>query len=82
MPIVKSLGCYSHYDGREMSYNLLLEYGQMDLDEYWADLGNIPPVRWEEIRRFWKSLFRVAEAIRGVHNLTFKRGETENHYDG
>lgn len=82
VPIVRCLGCYSHDYGEgstsadpEMrkTYNLLLEYGERDLYEYWADETNIPPVRAEEIIVFWDSLFEVAKALRHVHNLEIPR---------
>ncbi|KAH7074657.1 hypothetical protein BKA63DRAFT_318495 [Paraphoma chrysanthemicola] len=82
VPIVRCLGCYSHDYGEGVisqdpeerkTYNLLLEFGEQDLYEYWADETNIPPVRAEEIIDFWKSLFEVAKAIRHVHNLEIPR---------
>jgi hypothetical protein len=83
VPIVRYLGCYAHDHGEGNSsnpamrktYNLLLEYGERDLYEYWADETNIPPVRAQEIIRFWESLFEVAKAIRHVHNLEIPRGK-------
>ena len=88
--IVRYLGCYSHDEtvpSREgnitfTTYNLLLEYGQVDLDEYCADLTNVPPVRVVEIIRFWESLFKVADAIKRVHKLCIRQGKKESYYDG
>lgn len=77
VPIVRYLGCYTHDYGEgsrsNKTYNLLLECGERDLYQAWADETNVPPVRAEEIIRFWKSLFEVADAIRHVHNLEVPR---------
>jgi len=83
VPIVRYLGCYAHDLGEgsttssdpnmRKTYNLLLEYGEQDLYEYWADETNIPPVRAEEIICYWESLFEIAKAIRHVHNLEIPR---------
>jgi hypothetical protein len=71
--IVRYLGCFCHNDGSDaVTYNLLLEFGQMDLDEFWADIANIPPARTEEIIYFWESLFNIAKAIRNVHGVSNK----------
>jgi hypothetical protein len=80
VPIVKYLGSYTHDygEGKDMgkTYNLLLEYGERDLYESWADETNVPPVRAQEVLRFWKSLFEVADAIRHVHHLEVPRGKS------
>jgi hypothetical protein len=86
VPIVRYLGCYSHDDplagDDSRTYNILLEYGQMDLEEYCADLENVGPVRCMEIIRFWESIFKVAHAINNIHNLCIEhRGRTRD-YDG
>ncbi|KAF1851033.1 uncharacterized protein K460DRAFT_26715 [Cucurbitaria berberidis CBS 394.84] len=82
VPIVRYLGSYTHdhgegYDSKGVhtgkTYNLLLEYGEQDLYQYWADETNVPPVRADEIVREWESLFEVADAIRHVHNLEVPR---------
>ena len=78
VPIVRYLGWYTHDYGEGLgsnkkTYNLLLECGERDLYQAWADETNVPPVRAEEIIRFWNSLFGVAEAVRHVHNLEVPR---------
>ncbi|KAF1942093.1 hypothetical protein EJ02DRAFT_454596 [Clathrospora elynae] len=79
VPIVRYLGCYTHDygEGYDMgkTFNLLLEYGERDLYQSWADETNVPPVRANEILRFWNSLFKVADAIRHVHHLEVPRGK-------
>lgn len=73
VPIIRYLGNYTHTceDGNEQTgtFNLLLEYGVADLDEYWADPTNAPPVMTQEIIRYWQSMFKIADAIDSVHNL-------------
>lgn len=81
-PIVKYLGSFSHGEGDHKAHKLLLEYGDMDLDEYCADLENVAPVQSGEIIRFWKSLFEVARAIKDVHYAPIKHGKTTEIYNG
>jgi hypothetical protein len=77
VPIVRYLGCYTHDYGdgslHRNTYNLLLEYGERDLYQAWADETNVPPVRAEEIIRIWESYFDVAKAIRHLHKLELPR---------
>lgn len=86
IPIVRYLGSYSHDDGETgtlgKTYNLLLEFGERDLEEYCADLTNVPPVRSCEIIRFWESLFKVAAAIEKIHNLSIMQGRKVMNYHG
>lgn len=51
----------------KQTFNILLEYGELDLDEYF--LVRCPPVFQAEVGTFWKALFEVAYAVKGVHNL-------------
>lgn len=63
------------------SYHIMLEYGEMDLDEYLAD--TYPPVLNEEIREFWEELFSVARTLRRIHHLQYdKRGGNRQDYRG
>ena len=84
--IVRYFGHYSHREvvntESSTTYNLLLEFGQEDLDEYFAGPSS-PPVRAEEIIRFWESLFKVADAIKSVHNVIIKISEKRKvNYNG
>jgi hypothetical protein len=47
--------------------NILLEYGELDLDEYLASL--VPPVLNSEIIDFWASVFAVATTLKEFHNI-------------
>ena len=49
------------------TYNILLEFGEMDLGVYFGK--RLPPVLPLEIEAFWRSLFAVADAVKGVHDL-------------
>jgi hypothetical protein len=81
IPILKYLGSYPHDygEGEEFgrTYNLLLEYGENDLYQAWADETNVPPVQAQEILQNWRSIFNVAEAIRHVHHLEIQRGKDQ-----
>ncbi|KAF1997329.1 hypothetical protein P154DRAFT_565493 [Amniculicola lignicola CBS 123094] len=80
--IVRYLGCYQFDDGDRKTYNLLLEFGEMDFDEFCADLSNVPPVITDEIIRFWKSIFKIADAIKEVHAVSLWTGRSHRTYDG
>jgi hypothetical protein len=54
---------------RETLYNILLEFGEFDLEEFFGDQQQYPPVLQLEIVDFWQSFFKVADAISRVHNL-------------
>ncbi|KAG9195926.1 hypothetical protein G6011_01047 [Alternaria panax] len=81
IPILQCLGSYTHDYGEGKglgkTYNLLLEYGENDLHQAWADETNVPPVQAQEILQNWKSLFEVAKAIGHVHNLEIQRGKSQ-----
>ena len=58
------------------TYNILLEYGEFDLEGYFYE--RLPPVFHTEIEGFWKRLFEVAHALEGIHNLKIdNNGELE-----
>lgn len=79
--MVTFLGAFSHkaFGGKETE-NILLEYGDLDLDEYFNDKS--PPVFPTEILGFWKLLFEIGNAIKGVHNVKFGEGEFTKDYYG
>ncbi len=60
--------------------NILLEYGEMDLRVYFENV--LPPVLQSEIEAFWKSLFAVADAVKGIHNLKVSNAEQTEEYYG
>ena len=62
------------------TYNILLEYGEMDLGDYFKEV--LPPVLRSEIEAFWRSLFAIADAVRGIHNLKVRNAEQTEEYYG
>lgn len=64
----------------DRTWNILLEYGDLDLDEYF--LERLPPVFPINILGFWEDLFEVGDAIKGVHNLEYGKGELAEQYYG
>ena len=62
------------------THNILLEYGQMDLSVYFAEMEQ--PVRSSDIETFWRSLFAVAEAVKGIHDVKFDEAGSEKEYHG
>ena len=61
------------------TYNIILEFGECDLDEYFAEY--LPPVTQTEVEKFWEGLFEVADAVKGVHSLqTNTDGRVQEYY--
>ena len=52
---------------QKFSYNILLQYGDFDLDDYFKE--SLPPVLQAEIDAFWSDLFQVADGLEGIHHL-------------
>jgi hypothetical protein len=84
--MVQYLGDYSFDDTDDRAsrtYNILLEFGELDLDEFFADEHSYPPVLTPEIVDFWQSLFEVAEALKRFHNLEYRNDDgVTAHYHG
>lgn len=55
------------------TWNMLLEYGEEDLDEFFASQRNYPPNLNPETIQFWNSLANVAQVLDSMHNLEFGR---------
>ena len=53
-----------------LTHNILLEYGELDLDEFFVESD--PPVHPLEIIGFWEKFFRVAKALHSLHYLPFQ----------
>ncbi|KAI9744665.1 MAG: hypothetical protein M1818_002194 [Claussenomyces sp. TS43310] len=62
------------------THNILLEYGDRDLDELFA--ARLPPVLQDEIEAFWKGLFKVADAIKEIHHLKISNDGIKKEYWG
>ncbi len=70
---------HSGHTADNTTYNILLEYGEMDLDEYFGRM--VPPALPSDIEAFWRPLFAIADAIDGIHNLkTSDTGIVEEYY--
>jgi hypothetical protein len=62
-----------------VTHNILLEYGESDLEEYFVD--KVPPYLQPEIEAFWAGLFAVADAVKGIHLLKLpSSGKTQEYY--
>ncbi|OAL46958.1 hypothetical protein IQ07DRAFT_634543 [Pyrenochaeta sp. DS3sAY3a] len=66
--------CYGTFEYRDSLgqtyYNLLLEYAECDLREYWAD--TLPPRTATEITDEWSKLLGIARALKHIHGTTPK----------
>lgn len=60
------------------TYNLLLEYGDRDLETFFAQTH--PPFLEPEIVSFWKEIFKVVKAVRSIHN--YKNPDNRFRYKG
>ncbi|KAM7201206.1 hypothetical protein V8F20_004952 [Naviculisporaceae sp. PSN 640] len=76
--VVKYFGHYKMEDYGEdkilrTTHNILLEFGDLDLDEYLA--VRYPPVLNAEIIAFWEDIFSVAATLDNLHNFKYERGD-------
>ena len=67
--MLRYFGCYSCNEQGFKRYNILLEFGTMDLLTYFENQSS--PEEEAEIIRCWKLIFKIAKAIRTVHELTY-----------
>jgi serine/threonine protein kinase len=67
--MVEYLGEYEYEEDGKMTYNILLEWGGYDLDQYFESNKFCPPVRTKEIEKFYQNMFEVADAIKLIHTL-------------
>ncbi|KAI1760751.1 hypothetical protein GGR53DRAFT_62938 [Hypoxylon sp. FL1150] len=61
------------------TYNILLEYGDEDLEEFLASKETYPPSFPTETIQFWESLANVATALHSIHNLVLRRQDGSQH---
>lgn len=82
--IIRYLGAYSQRDHRERknNFNILLEFGELDLDEFFYENGRLPPVLPDEIHGFWSELFEVAKAVKDIHFFERRWGDVNREYYG
>ena len=66
--VVTCLANYSYAKNtNRAAYNILLEYGDMDLDDYF--FTNHPPFLQGEIQSFWDELFTLADVLKDIHTV-------------
>ena len=82
--IIRYLGDYSQRDFRERKnlFHILLEFGELDLDEFFFEEGRLPPVLPNEVRGFWADVFDVSKAVKDIHNFQRRRGDVSQEYYG
>ncbi|KAI1101815.1 hypothetical protein F4804DRAFT_314785 [Jackrogersella minutella] len=75
--MVRFLGEYEideEIDGKIChTWNILLEYGEEDLEEFFVSPRNCPPNLNPETIQFWNSLANVAKALDAMHDLELER---------
>lgn len=65
--ILKCFGSFVQHDATGLpTFNLLLEYADWDLMEYFA--GTPPPTSREETMQVWKQISQVADGVRALHS--------------
>jgi serine/threonine protein kinase len=64
--IVRCYGTFEHFTFGETTYNLVLEYGESDLSDYWA--RNPTPHDSVVLEQFWVSLLGIVEAVSRIHD--------------
>ncbi|KAE9961977.1 hypothetical protein BLS_001043 [Venturia inaequalis] len=69
---------YDEEDSHSRTFNILLEYGELDLDEHFAEVR--PPRLSSEIHEFWSDLFEVAKALEKFHNIEQKYDDGRNQH--
>ena len=57
-----------------MTYNILLQYGDCDLTEYF--IQTYPPLFPSDLYEFWQDLFEVAVTVKGIHTIEAETDET------
>lgn len=64
----------------KVTYNILLEFGELDLDRYFEE--TLPPILEGEVGDFWKDMFDVADAVKGIHDVKISTGGMQQEYYG
>ena len=77
--MVRYLGHFERQEHTGPTYHILLEFGELDLEDFFLD--RLPPALQTEIEQFWENLFEVANAVKHIHNFTMSRaGVRQNFY--
>lgn len=78
--MVQFLGAFSrHCSDGSIEYNILLEYGDYDLAEYFQIH---PPVLPQNVQSFWENLFSIATALAKLHKFVIPCRGREDEYHG
>lgn len=78
--IIGYLGDYTVEGKDSTTHNILLEYGDLDLEEYFNVIR--PPILYRDIVMFWRNISDVADAIANIHQLTIKQAGVDQSYAG
>ena len=60
-------GTGNAFSQTQNTHNILLEFGELDLDEFFAESD--PPAHPLEITGFWERFFKLAQALNKLHYL-------------
>jgi hypothetical protein len=78
---VRCFGDFTQREGSDgLKYNLLLEYGEYDLAEYYAVAP--PAVLPTQIHDFWNNLLNIVKAVRDLHSFSVERLGTQRTLHG
>ena len=64
--ILRCFGSFTQQPSGRTTYNLLLEYAECDLDEYFEHTPS--PDSFESTRQLWEQLLGVADGLRTIHD--------------
>jgi hypothetical protein len=74
--LVRCLGDFKHGE----NYNIILQYGELDLDEYFVTTP--PPALGSDIVAFWENMLGVARGLEGLHSFVLPRAGLDEQYFG
>lgn len=62
------------------TYNILLEYGEFDLEEYFRN--RLPPSLQKEILSFWTNMLAIAKQVGALHKFERRGGTRTTRFYG
>lgn len=75
--MIRYIGWFSNYesgpDGRQEYFNIVLELA--DSDFYDTILDEAPPISFQEINGFWRSMSEVSRTLASLHTVEIDRHE-------
>lgn len=78
--IIQYLGHFKRNGHAGTTYNILLEFGEWDLEDFFLD--RLPPALQIEVEQFWGNLFGVADAVEHIHNFAKPRAGVRRNFNG